>query len=158
MKKIVIFIIATILLICRIPATYESIFDNIASALGYLSVASIPSLAFFALAGISIEKSPMQMNTFAAFFRITIGASCITYGLPAMLYIIYTWTMKNDGKMIRGKEFSGLSGTAMIIIAIANVIREFITDINVNIVIMLICIAIAVFAAVKSEEKRTKEI
>lgn len=158
MKKIIIFIIATILLIGRIPATYENIFDNIAYTLGYLSVASIPSLIFFAIAGNTIEKNPMQMHAFAAFFRITIGASCITYGLPAMLYIIYTWTMKNDGKIMRGKEFDGLPGTAMIIIAIANVIREFITDINVNIVIMLICIAIAVFAATKSEETRTKKI
>lgn len=154
MNKKICLVLSTIGVILSFPLLEGNIYESIGYIIGYYGVYTLFGLAFFALATSRIQASPERTHKLAAFFRITFGASCITVGVPGIAYIIYTWVKADDGKLIRGVEFDGMQGAAMMILTLSNFIQLILYTSEVVGFLFLANIGIAIYAAIKSENER----
>lgn len=92
----------------------------------------------------------------AAFLSIQSGSASISCGFPALIYIVYTWIRRNDGKEFRGREFSGARSPYIAINALIGIASLFVslysTDLQSGLTVF--SIAIAVIGAIKTENDR----
>ena len=158
MKKIICFLLALFVVLLELLGIVLSLGDpsfDMESEIITQIIAVPIMIGIFTAAQHTIDNAPEKPHRIAAYFRVTSGVSGITYGLPAVVYIMYTWIRSKDGYVMRGREYDGTVGTIIIVSSVLNILRLFFQGLNIiTAVSCLVPLFLPFYAAWKVENNR----